>query len=177
FQNDYWPKTVQRLIGDVADDYEHLGNDEKAVIIRDRLDSIYTSDHFLVLVYNPCSLKGHVSVDFYVHQFRRGGCNIVVYRRTSYNQGNCTFPEENYRNHCRTKRRRADTLLPAVENVERSIPGVGLVALIKKEHNVAIRMKGIPAWSMNVSCQSHVMHNMLEWNRDTGDALLIVGCT
>ncbi|GMT12985.1 hypothetical protein PFISCL1PPCAC_4282, partial [Pristionchus fissidentatus] len=178
YENNYWPHTVERLIGRVADDYQHLGNDAKAVIIRDELERVYTSDHFLVLVYNGCSgydkhsFRGHI-----ITQFRRGGCNIVVYRRTSLHQGTCWFPARDYENECHTKRREDDSLMRVVDNVKRSIPNSGLVALIKKEHNVAISMKDMPAWFTSVSCDSYNQYDRGSAVRRTGDAWLIVGCT
>ncbi|EFP10728.1 hypothetical protein CRE_02478 [Caenorhabditis remanei] len=90
YKNSYWGDIVERLVYDTQDNNTHVGNEEKAQILQNSLGAVLTDDSFYVMVYNECvGYESHAFYgvsDQYFVSFRRGSCNVAIYRSLSYNR-------------------------------------------------------------------------------------------
>ncbi|CAL2046216.1 unnamed protein product [Caenorhabditis brenneri] len=90
YNNSYWDDIITRLVYDTQDNNTHVGNEEKAQILQDSLGAILTNDSFYVMVYNECAgYERHAfygASNQYMVSFRRGGCNVVIYRSRDFNK-------------------------------------------------------------------------------------------
>ncbi|PIC24485.1 hypothetical protein B9Z55_017811 [Caenorhabditis nigoni] len=81
---------IEKYIHHIQDSCQHIGNEGKCDRIVKEFDDMMTNRAFTVLVYNDCG--GYDNHAFYGHNalfsFRRGGCNIAVFRVT-WEHGAC----------------------------------------------------------------------------------------
>ncbi|EFP10765.1 hypothetical protein CRE_02476 [Caenorhabditis remanei] len=147
YKRTYWPGAVENIIHDVQDNGNIKGNDAKALEIKKHLMSILNDHIFYIIVYDPCeSYENHAfqgNKDQYMVSFRRGGCNVVVYR--SYHflhcDGNAIDRIKDQVESCRhgvIKGRGSLEDIPGMIR-DKHVSYTGFVGLIKKEHNVVIR--------------------------------------
>ncbi|UMM37526.1 hypothetical protein L5515_009267 [Caenorhabditis briggsae] len=87
----YWPDDVESVVHRIQDDRQDLWNDKKADLIAEELKKICGSDSLYIMVYDECggydNHSFYASIDQTFYSFRRGGCNVVVYRSTEWNSG------------------------------------------------------------------------------------------
>ncbi|EGT38820.1 hypothetical protein CAEBREN_10953 [Caenorhabditis brenneri] len=87
----YWPDDAESLIHRIQDERRDLWNDRKADLLAEELQKICGNDALYVMVYDECG--GYENHSFYaatdqtIYSFRRGGCNVVVYRSLEWNSG------------------------------------------------------------------------------------------
>ncbi|KAF1754008.1 hypothetical protein GCK72_020566 [Caenorhabditis remanei] len=87
----YWPDDAENLVHRIQDNRQDLWNDRKADLIADELQKICGNDSLYIMVYDECG--GYENHSFYaatdqtIYSFRRGGCNVVIYRSLEWNSG------------------------------------------------------------------------------------------
>ncbi|KAF1754012.1 hypothetical protein GCK72_020570 [Caenorhabditis remanei] len=147
YKRTYWPGAVENIIHDVQDNGNIKGNDAKALEIKKHLMSILNDHIFYIIVYDHCgTYENHAfqgNEDQYMVSFRRGGCNVVVYR--SYHflhcDGNAIDRIKDQVESCRHGVIRTRGSLESIPGMirDKHVSYTGFVGLIKKEHNVVIR--------------------------------------
>ncbi|CAP39165.2 Protein CBG22613 [Caenorhabditis briggsae] len=90
YKETYWDTVIAWLVHDTQDNHQDVGNAEKANMLQSSLDQILTDDSFYLMVYNDCSgYDNHAfygAVKQYCVSFRRGKCNVAIYRSRCFNQ-------------------------------------------------------------------------------------------
>ncbi|CAO4381257.1 unnamed protein product [Caenorhabditis nigoni] len=90
YKDTYWDTVIAWLVHDTQDNHQDVGNAEKANMLQNSLDQILTDDSFYLMVYNDCSgYENHAfygAGDQYFVSFRRGKCNVAIYRSRCFNQ-------------------------------------------------------------------------------------------
>uniref|UniRef100_A0A1I7UWL4 Zot domain-containing protein n=1 Tax=Caenorhabditis tropicalis TaxID=1561998 RepID=A0A1I7UWL4_9PELO len=90
----YWPDEAEALIHRIQDDRQDLWNDKKADLLAEEFSKICGkegADSLYIMVYDECGGYDNHSfnavVDQTIYSFRRGKCNVVVYRSVEWNSG------------------------------------------------------------------------------------------
>ncbi|ULT91765.1 hypothetical protein L3Y34_009435 [Caenorhabditis briggsae] len=90
YKETYWDTVIAWLVHDTQDNHQDVGNAEKSNMLQSSLDQILTDDSFYLMVYNDCSgYDNHAfygAVKQYFVSFRRGKCNVAIYRSRCFNQ-------------------------------------------------------------------------------------------
>ncbi|KAF1767236.1 hypothetical protein GCK72_007195 [Caenorhabditis remanei] len=144
-QNEGW-NGVRKLVEDTQDDCEHMNNAQKANKLQVDLDNILSNNAFYVLVYNDCGGYGNHAFchedDNFICSFRRGKCNVVVYR---------TFRFHNRGHHAGKLRNVIESRppYPTLDSYENFIDTLrseagkkgecGFVGMIRANNNVAVK--------------------------------------
>lgn len=152
YENDdsYW-QHVEKLVEDTQKENMDKGNEEKANMIEEKLNSILTNDKFLILVYDHCE-------GTHRHAFHRirhnqmiisnknlGNCNVVVYRSLRWN----TVSSEHQNRLKAEIENHSDGRIPWSGNYEeflayingKFVKNAGLLAIVREDRNIAIRPK------------------------------------
>uniref|UniRef100_A0A1I7UWL5 Endotoxin_N domain-containing protein n=1 Tax=Caenorhabditis tropicalis TaxID=1561998 RepID=A0A1I7UWL5_9PELO len=154
YKQSYWGNVVERLIYDTQDNHMDVGNEAKAQILQDSLGQVLTDDGFYFIVYNDCSgYERHAFYgvsDQYMVSFRRGKCNVAVYRSRDFNR---TTDENRKQIEYDVESCRYNTISGNVSNkdqtkwlMENRIRNCRFVALISDWENVVVRNVNSPGY-------------------------------
>ncbi|KAF1754280.1 hypothetical protein GCK72_020840 [Caenorhabditis remanei] len=138
-----WKGQVESLVHRIQDNYMHVGNSAKADILERELNKMFSGD-FYILVYNDCGgydkHSFNAATDQTIYSFRRGKCNVVIYRSLEWKKDN--QPQ--------IKKQVESCVTGVVPNIydyqgfpgtlmETRIYNTGFIGMIAKRHDVEVR--------------------------------------